>query len=53
MPRFNQQRNLFRDDTAEVAGNAIDTFEYGVVLEFMHDRFFFLGVNLRQNAPLL
>lgn len=40
--KFNQQRNLCRDDSAEVTGSAIDTFEHGVVLGFMHDRSFFL-----------
>lgn len=40
--KFNQQRNLCRNDIAKVAGNAIDTLEYGVVRGFMHDRYFFL-----------
>jgi hypothetical protein len=31
------RRILSRDDTAEVAGNAIDTFKYGVAQGFLHD----------------
>lgn len=45
--KFNQQRDLYKDATPEVAGNAIDTFKYyGVAREFMHDRYFFLVCEL-------